>query len=208
MKNQLRWAGHVVRMEDERVPKQLLNSELMTGKRPQHKPKKRFKDCIKNNLKAFKIPVENWETLAKSRSEWRQLLKRGAEVSEKERIDRAELKRTLRKGNMSVLPDDVKSWKCEICARILLSKAGYVNHKKLPSRPADTTCVICSKKCKTTAGLKWHMVILKKTIPFSSSVNPVTSLGFICHVCHRPCKSAAGLKSHLRVHGRNFEQQQ
>ena len=32
-------------------------------------------------------------------------------------------------GNMSVLPDDVKSWKCEICARILLSKAGYVNHK-------------------------------------------------------------------------------
>ena len=120
---------------------------------------------------------------------------------------------------MSVLPDDVKSWKCEICARILLSKAGYVNHKKshekglgyanlLPSRPADTTCVICSKKCKTTAGLKRHMVIPKKTIPFSSSVNPVISLGFICLVCHRPCKSAAGLKSHLRVHGRNFEQQQ
>ncbi|KAK2550441.1 hypothetical protein P5673_028966, partial [Acropora cervicornis] len=90
--------------------------------------------------------------------------------------------------------------------------AGYVNHKKshekdlgyanlLPSRPADTTCVICSKKCKTSAGLKRHMVIHKKTIPFSSSVNPVISLGFICHVCHRPCKSAAGLKSHLRVHG-------
>ena len=58
------------------------------------------------------------------------LLKRGAEVSEKERIDRAELKRSVRKGNMSVLPDDVKSWKCEICVRILLSKAGYVNHKK------------------------------------------------------------------------------
>ena len=219
MKNQLRWAGHVVRMEDERIPKQLFYGELMTGKRPQHKPKKRFKDCIKNNLKAFKIPVENWETLSKSRTEWRQLLKRGAEVSEKERIDRLELKRSLRKGNMSVLPDDVKSWKCEICARILLSKAGYVNHKKshekdlgyanlLPSRPADTTCVIRSMKCKTTAGLKRHMVIHKKTIPFSSSVNPVISLGFICHVCHRPCKSAAGLKSHLRVHGRNFEEQQ
>ena len=58
------------------------------------------------------------------------LLKRGAEVSEKERVDRAELKRSVRKGNMSVLPDDVKSWKCEICVRILLSKAGYVNHKK------------------------------------------------------------------------------
>ena len=73
---------------------------------------------------------------------------------------------------MSVLPDDVKSWKCEICARILLSKAGYVNRKKshekdlgyanlLPSRSADTICVICSKY-KTTAGLKRHMVIHKK----------------------------------------------
>ena len=101
-----------------------------------------------------------------------------------------------------------------------MSKAGYVNHKKshvkylgyanlLPSRPADTTCVttcvICSKKCKTTAGLKWHMVIHKKTIPHSSSVNPLISLGFIYHVCHRPCKSAAGLKSHLRAHGRNLD---
>ena len=62
MKNQLRWAGHVVRMVDERIPKQLFYGELMTGKRQPHKPKKRFKDCIKNNLKAFKIPVENWET--------------------------------------------------------------------------------------------------------------------------------------------------
>ena len=42
MKNQLRWAGHVVRMEDERIPKQLFYGELMTGKRPQHKPKNTF----------------------------------------------------------------------------------------------------------------------------------------------------------------------
>ena len=88
-----------------------------------------MEDCIKNNLKAFKIPLENWETLGKSRCEWRHLLKRGAVVSEKERFDHAELKRSLRTGNMSVLPDDVKSWKCEICARILLSKAGYGLHQ-------------------------------------------------------------------------------
>ena len=215
LKNQLRWAGHVVRMKDVRIPKQLFYGELRNGKRPQHKPKKRFKDCIKNNLKAFKIPVEDWEDSAINRKEWRQMLYRGAVAFEEERIEHAELKRGLRKGEVSVLPEDAKSWKCEICSRILLSKAGYVNHRKshesnpvnsnlLPIRPGDTTCVICSKICKSSAGLKRHMIIHKKDIPQLSSINPVKTLTFICHICHRPCKSAAGLQSHVRAHGRKM----
>ena len=49
--NQMRWAGHVVRMGDGGLPKQLSYSELTRGKRPQHKPRKRFKDVLKSNLK-------------------------------------------------------------------------------------------------------------------------------------------------------------
>ena len=188
--------------------------ELVCGKRPRHGPKKRFKDCIKNNLKSFKIPVDDWETLAMNRSEWRKSINKGAEVFERERVDRAELKRGLRKGNIS-LPSDEISWKCETCSRVLLSKAGYVNHMKsheraptdvnthlLPPQPGVTTCAVCEKTCKTTAGLKRHMKIHKDIIPQRSAVNPITVLDFICHICHRPCKSAAGLKSHLRAHGR------
>ena len=37
--NQMRWAGHGVRMQEERLPKQLFYGELVNGKRPQHKPK-------------------------------------------------------------------------------------------------------------------------------------------------------------------------
>ena len=95
--NQMQWLGHVVRMEVNRLPKQLFYGELVIGKRPKHKPKKRFKDCIKNNLKSFKIPVDDWETLAMNRSEWRKSINKGAEVFESERVDRAELKRGLRK---------------------------------------------------------------------------------------------------------------
>ena len=40
--NQICWVGHVVRMGDGRLSKQLFYGELTRGKRPQHKPRKRF----------------------------------------------------------------------------------------------------------------------------------------------------------------------
>ena len=38
MQSQLRWSGHVVRMEDNRLPKQLFCSELVRGTRKQGRP--------------------------------------------------------------------------------------------------------------------------------------------------------------------------
>ncbi|KAL8569000.1 hypothetical protein ACOMHN_038524 [Nucella lapillus] len=50
LKTQLRWTGHVIRMDSDRIPKQLLYGELCRGKRKQGRPLKRFKDCIKANV--------------------------------------------------------------------------------------------------------------------------------------------------------------
>ena len=58
IRNQMRWVGHVRRMDDDRLPKKLLYGELVLGKRPQHRPKKRFKDNVKSNLKNLKIDVK------------------------------------------------------------------------------------------------------------------------------------------------------
>ena len=47
---QLRWAGHVTRMEDIRMPKAVFFSELQEGKRDLGAPRKRYKDQLKRQL--------------------------------------------------------------------------------------------------------------------------------------------------------------
>ena len=85
------------------------------------------------------------------------------------------LKRDLHKGVPTNLDVNINRWDCETCRRILLSKAGFVNHQKshayqppgdvLPPRPKETTCVLCSKVCKSVVGLKRHMLLHKAVIP-------------------------------------------
>ena len=70
----MRWAGHLVRMEDFRLPKQLFYGELIRGKRPQNKPRKRFKDVVKDGLN---IDVDEWEVMTENRATWRKLAMEG-----------------------------------------------------------------------------------------------------------------------------------
>ena len=129
--NQMRWAGHIVRMGDGRLSKQLFYGELTRGKRSQIKPRKRFKDVLKSNLKELEIDVDNWEALTKNRASWRKLIRERCSNFERKRVEHAELKRALRKQNDSAVPADViNELKCSVCGRLLLSKAGLVNHLK------------------------------------------------------------------------------
>ena len=49
----LRWLGHVSRMPDGRIPKDLLYGELASGSRVQGRPHLRFKDACKRDMKAI-----------------------------------------------------------------------------------------------------------------------------------------------------------
>ncbi|KAI8482321.1 hypothetical protein Bbelb_399120 [Branchiostoma belcheri] len=73
----LRWLGHVSRMDDGRIPKDVLYGELATGARPAGRPVLRYKDVLKRDMKAGGIDQTSWETVAADRSRWRQAVKTG-----------------------------------------------------------------------------------------------------------------------------------
>ena len=50
LKSRLRWVGHVILMEDSRLPKQLMFGKLASGERKRGRPLKRFKDFVKANI--------------------------------------------------------------------------------------------------------------------------------------------------------------
>ena len=78
----LRWLGRVSRMSDGRIPQDLLYGQLGAGSRAQGRPKLRFRDVCKIDLKSLDIDVNTWEDLAADRSRWRHELHTGLARSE------------------------------------------------------------------------------------------------------------------------------
>ena len=203
-RHRLRWVGNLIRMPDFRIPKQVLYGELVQGKRPQHKPKLRYKDSVRTSLKAFSIAEDNWEATALDQVEWDKLLVSGSKVFETSRTNHQKLKRAVRKRENVVIP--INTFVCEICSRVCLSKAGLKSHIRTHKKHApyyydiaSTVCTECSKVCKSVGGLKRHMRIHGIQSKHAPAVKTHTH-ATPCNICGKHCKSVAGLKSHLRSH--------
>ena len=67
----LRWLVHVSRMDDGRIPGDILYSELATATRLAGRPNLRFKDACKQDLKAGNINPADLEDAAEDQSHWR-----------------------------------------------------------------------------------------------------------------------------------------
>ena len=121
----MRWLGHVVRMESGRIPKDLLYGELVLGSRPVGRPKLRYKDVCKRDLKALNIDINMWETTACDRPAWRQTVKEEIQGLEKRQAQQSETKRQKRKATVT---RPATQFICLNCQRDCHSRIGLTSH--------------------------------------------------------------------------------
>ncbi len=129
MQYQLRWTGHVIRMPNTRLPKQILYSQ---GSRAIGGQKKRYKDNIKAILKKFHITASNWEHTALDRSSWKKSVQDGAANHEIELRRAAEIKRQIHKDkDKKAQPlSTITTLSCPHCTKVCGSWIGLYSHLK------------------------------------------------------------------------------
>ncbi|BHF76314.1 hypothetical protein SprV_0501941200 [Sparganum proliferum] len=140
---QLRWSGHLVRMDDERLPKRLFYGDVATGSRRQGGQIRRYKDTLKSSLKRLQINPTNWEELELDRPTWRRAVKTGAAIYEANRIAAAKVKREARKSQLCPVrnADAQPLPMCPRCQRTFRARIRLVGHLRIKcaSRTAPTT---------------------------------------------------------------------
>ena len=113
--SQLRWAGHIQRMPENRIPKCVLYGELAQGQRKQGGQLKRYKDVLSETFKSAHIN-HNWEELASDRNGWRRVVN----SFDTSNIPNRRRNAAHQRGN----------FECPDCGRIITSRIGLFSHRK------------------------------------------------------------------------------
>jgi len=69
--SRLRWAGHVIRQDDDDLSRRVLSEP--GGKRPRRRPRLRWEDGVEEDV--ARLGCRNWKVVAINREGWRKLLK-------------------------------------------------------------------------------------------------------------------------------------
>ena len=136
MLHQLRWLGHVRRMGDGRIPKQLLYGQLTAGKRTVGRPRLRLQDNVKANLLSCGVDLHTWESIATDRKLWRQTIRSGVCMFQERQVKEKEHKRAVRKGLIKAV--DLTAgimWQCDECGRHCAGRVGLVSHQRIHTDP-------------------------------------------------------------------------
>ena len=132
----LRWLGHIRRMEDGRIPKDILYGELALGRRTTGRPNMRYKDVCVRNMKAVDIDTMPREGLAADRMKWRSALKQHLKTGEDKLMTAAADKRARRKEDSSSIRPETTHIICVTCNKDCHSHIGLFSHKRPCYNPA------------------------------------------------------------------------
>ena len=143
----LRWAGHVTRMEDVRMPKAVFFSELQEGKRDRGAPGKRYKDQVKKPLAQAGISHQSRQQEASDRDSWRSSVRKDSCEFEAERREAAKEKRRRQKERAASLPPSSQTFACPKCGRRCASRIGLYSHQRAcKNRPSIfPTILVCEE---------------------------------------------------------------
>ena len=127
----LRWLGHMHRMGDGCIPKDVLYGETATGHRPAGCPALHFKDVCKRDLKLADIDPGSWEQRADDRSAWQSAVRKGVRTDEDKQNWLLEDKKQCRKERQESLDSNQPStFRCITCDRDCHPRIGLVNHAR------------------------------------------------------------------------------
>jgi len=69
----LGWVGHIIRIEEERIPKKVLNGNFYTT-RPVGRPRNRRADVVQRDVLQL-LGIRGWRRRDENRDEWRRLMR-------------------------------------------------------------------------------------------------------------------------------------
>ena len=69
----LEWVGHIIRTEEERIQKKVLNGKFHTA-RPVERPRTRWADVVQRDAPQL-LGIREWRRRAANRDEWRRLMR-------------------------------------------------------------------------------------------------------------------------------------
>ncbi|KAK7794905.1 hypothetical protein R5R35_005665 [Gryllus longicercus] len=169
-------------MNEERTPHQIVFSELKCGKRPQQKPKKRWLDMLKQDMREQNINEKEWRKVAANRNEWRRhIQQKTVERQEMQNLE-AEERRQKRQDE-----EEMHSWKCPMCGFTREGRSGrqYVNShlsqahrsqvEKLRQRQENSSprCTVCNINFKKKSGHSSHMRHKHPTLTAENTLKPI-----------------------------------
>ena len=169
IKAHLWWVGHVIRMEECRLPRRLMYGELLAGKRNQGRPKLRYKDTVKANLQWCRINPRDLEGYAMDRPKWRRSVHRAAANFEEARYQKLTAARERhRRASSAVIATD---FQCPHCSRLCASGLGPWSHLRVHRWVVE---------CKRHYRIRWTTTVVDIIFPWNQNfINHIWNMKII-----------------------------